>query len=167
MRDNAPTALRGPWQAVLIGNDFRPITLDETGPYLQIEIRVARGSAVPVDGVLPGAHDDRDVLYQRDWFDDAADLAMRWEQAQAVAEMLNLAADTPPWHMVDFRLSGWTIQHPLSCRMNTESLFTCRFNTVLRSLSGPPAVLGVFRCEIGDDGGLQVYADDPAAGGAA
>lgn len=157
-------ALRGPWEALLIGNDTQLISLDEAGPYLWIEIRVARGSALPISGILSGPYDEADVLYLRDGFANQADLAMRWEQAQAIAKMMNLAADTPPWHLVEFREKDFTIQHPLGCRLDGQALFACPFNTVLRNLAGPPEVMGIHRCEIGADGTLQVYADAPAGG---
>lgn len=56
-------------------------------------------------------------------------------------------------HLIEFREDGWTIQHPVRCRPN---LFACRVNRVsAEQVDGPPASgLGVYECDVDDDGTL-------------
>lgn len=95
-------AIRGPWVAVL-SDQYGEETelgefLDEGNFEFQPEIRVVRRAAVPVDGHLPASYTNDDLLYKiddLDQVDDAAELAMCWEQARAVAAGLNIVAHTP------------------------------------------------------------------------
>jgi hypothetical protein len=91
-------ALRGPWVAILTDNYGWPRTVDdfEEGGNDIPEIAVVRGSAAPNGpaGIYcrPGSYQSDDLLYEIDCFDDRDELAMRWEQAQAVADALNALA---------------------------------------------------------------------------
>lgn len=65
-------------------------------------------------------------------------------------------------HVIEFRADGWTIQHPLACRLNGQ-LFDCPVNQVagvdLRALDGPPAPPGQYECDINDLGDRLLIGD--------
>lgn len=52
-------------------------------------------------------------------------------------------------HVAEFRADGWTIQHPLTCRLSGKSLFECPFNRSLE-LSRIPA-FGCFQITLEDE----------------
>lgn len=90
--------LRGPWKAFLVTDDGGKVfsSLTDVPNHADAAVAVLRGEAlavacagsIPDDSVLP----DLDVLYTvtpdyaENW---AAELPVRWSQAQAVAEALN------------------------------------------------------------------------------
>lgn len=39
-------------------------------------------------------------------------------------------------HLIDLREGGWTIQHPISCRLALGGLFSCPYNRAARQI-GP------------------------------
>lgn len=71
--------------------------------------------------------------------------------AALVAEVERLRAilgDDDPRHIIEFRATGWTIGHPLSCR---SDLFACEVNRAAeRDLVEAPEVLGRFYCDVRD-----------------
>lgn len=153
-------AVRGPWTAVLARDGGTLFDIADLGPHDRVKISVVRRSAAPVDGYAPGSYATEDVLYSCDDFDNDDEVAVRWVQAQRVAELLN-ADDSPPWHLIEFRGDGWTIQHPLACK---PDLFACRYNRLTSSMGPPPIGFGVYRCDVDDDGRLKVGdRHDPAA----
>lgn len=58
-----------------------------------------------------------------------------------------------PYHVLDVRENGWTLKHPLSCR---PRLFDCPVNVACEQLDGPPAEVGRWAVDVGEDGGLLV-----------
>jgi len=65
--------------------------------------------------------------------------------ARAVLDALAAAgrlapADDDARHIIQFREDGWTIKHPLSCRLG--DLFGCRVNLAAEDLDGPPVPPG-------------------------
>jgi hypothetical protein len=56
-------------------------------------------------------------------------------------------------HVIDLRVDGWTIKHPLTCRPN---LFNCPANSAARGLADSPAVPGRYVCELDDTGQLVI-----------
>lgn len=63
--------------------------------------------------------------------------------------------DDGPRHIIEFRPDGWTIKHPLSCRIG--DLFGCRVNLAAEDLDGPPVPPGRYEASVSDiDGRLQI-----------
>lgn len=64
-------------------------------------------------------------------------------------------------HVVEFRDSGWSMQHPLACRPN---LLDCEIHSVVShdmdKATGPPAPLGRYYVRIEE--GEPVYTSVPA-----
>lgn len=85
--------LRGPWLAILAEENRRTYTdLADVPDDREVAVMVVRGTAGPVDGVVPEEADDLDVLLLAtpdDFSDWVTELQARWEQAQGVAEALN------------------------------------------------------------------------------
>lgn len=166
--DQIAEALRGPWHAVLSGpghvrlTDPDPASVPGPGRSAPVaQIAVVRGPTVPAIGEpLPIAFAARDLYYAIAWFRDAADVASRWAQAQHAAALLNLAATAPPWHLIELRDTGWTIEHPLSCRLRSGGLFACPFNQVARITGPARGARGVYRCDLDAAGHLVLL--DPA-----
>ncbi|MEU4781050.1 DUF6085 family protein [Micromonospora sp. NPDC023633] len=78
-------------------------------------------------------------------------------------------ADDDPRHVIQFRADGWTIKHPLACRLG--DLFGCAVNQAAEDLDGPPVPPGRYVVTVdGIDGRLRVgesvdeQAVAPAAG---
>ena len=60
-----------------------------------------------------------------------------------------------PRHIIEFRASGWTLKHPLSCRHG--DLWGCAVNRAAEEMDGPPAELGRYAVHVdGIDGRLWV-----------
>ncbi|KKL72425.1 hypothetical protein LCGC14_1134560 [marine sediment metagenome] len=60
-------------------------------------------------------------------------------------------------HVLEFRKSGWAIEHPVECR--SGSLLDCRFNFLCEEMGGPPEEgLGRYKAAIGADGTLILAA---------
>jgi hypothetical protein len=92
--------LRGPWKAFLATEDGDQIftSLADVPDGVEVAVAVLRGETLTaaLGGEIPDGDDDElDVLYvvtpddTEDW---PAQLPVRWEQAQAVAEALNARA---------------------------------------------------------------------------
>lgn len=78
-------------------------------------------------------------------------MALCREEAEAAfTALLELG---PSEHVVKFTKDGWTMQHPLSERLD-GSLFDCPWNDRLIALNGPPEGLGMY--EVQWDDGHQV-----------
>jgi len=69
--------------------------------------------------------------------------------ALAVLDVLNISKN----HRIEFRADGWTIQHPLACR---DDMFGCPLNRAAEDLNGPPSDLGIYECQVGQDGCFEV-----------
>lgn len=95
------------WQAVLHDNYGNVWTVEdaveshdsERGFDFAMEVSIARGTAAPVDGRMPGTTDPGDTLCNWDEFDGENDdeltvFRRRWAQAQAMAAGLNAAEAT-------------------------------------------------------------------------
>ena len=114
---------------------------------------------------------DLDAIRQRyDWF--AANRVQLEESPGSVsaygaaASSMNCAQDVPallaevdrlravlaeddPRHVVEFRATGWTVSHPLSCK--SQDLFSCPVNRAAeRDLVEAPGALGRFYCDVRD-----------------
>nr|MDT0658058.1 DUF6085 family protein [Micromonospora sp. DSM 115978] len=70
-------------------------------------------------------------------------------------------------HIISFRPTGWTIQHPMACRARGD-LFDCQLNRVAETeLTEPPAgLLGQFEITLSDLGD-RLLIGDPVDGWAA
>jgi hypothetical protein len=77
--------LRGPWRAQLLDNGSRETAIVEDAR----AVRVARGDGLKSLIAYPTSALRNGVLYEIQYFDDEAELRARWEQATAVAELLN------------------------------------------------------------------------------
>jgi transcriptional regulator with XRE-family HTH domain len=95
----------GRWVAVLSDNLGFVYDDAEDASDGVTNVSVVRGTAAPVDkgrGLrMPGSYHSGDVLYRLDDLDmddedDTTSLVARWEQAQAVAALLNLLSDATP-----------------------------------------------------------------------
>ncbi|MEU8264453.1 DUF6085 family protein [Micromonospora sp. NPDC048999] len=63
--------------------------------------------------------------------------------------------DDDPRHIIDLRADGWTIKHPLSCRLG--DLFGCPVNLAAEGLDGPPAPPGRYAVSVDSiDGQLRI-----------
>lgn len=73
----------------------------------------------------------------------------------ALAAAGRLAPADDPRHIIQFREDGWTIKHPLTCRIG--DLFGCRVNLAAEDLDGPPVPPGRYEASVSDiDGRLQI-----------
>ncbi|MFI7072071.1 DUF6085 family protein [Micromonospora sediminicola] len=64
-------------------------------------------------------------------------------------------ADDDPRHIIELRADGWTLKHPLSCRLG--DLFGCRVNEAAEELDGPPGAPGRYAVTVDSiDGRLRV-----------
>lgn len=76
-----------------------------------------------------------------------------------VARLLALAilaeVDGDPGHVIDLRVDGWTIQHPLSCRPN---LFACPVNRAAENdlTDCPSQAPGRYVCALDDAGRIEI-----------
>jgi hypothetical protein len=59
-------------------------------------------------------------------------------------------------HVIDLRPGGWTMQHPLTCRLSGD-LFSCPYNQAAEGL-GPMDRLGRYVCHLADG---RVMIGDP------
>jgi hypothetical protein len=91
--------LQGPWLAVLAEESRRTYTdLADLPDDRDVAVMVVRGTAEPVDGVVPEEAADLDVLLLAtpdDFSDWVTELPARWEQAQGVAQALNALPGQP------------------------------------------------------------------------
>ena len=63
--------------------------------------------------------------------------------------------DDDPRHIIEFRPDGWTLKHPLSCRLG--DLFGCRVNEAAEDLDDPPAEPGRYAVTVDSiDGQLRI-----------
>lgn len=163
------TAIAGPWAAILV-DDYGRCRDFEQGIWADsVRILVVRGSALPVDtGAgdyrMPSDCDLSDILYRVgiELMHEDDVLPQRWEQAQAVAQALNLLAADVPQHLMEIRVDGWTLQHPLACRPN---LWDCEVNRAMDARDIPAGLRpAVYVCEL-VDGELTIGDQVEAIGG--
>lgn len=83
---------------------------------------------------------------------------------ELLLQMLAEGAPADEPHLVDFRADGWTMQHPLRCRLG--DLFACPYSTAAAAqISGPPSAgPGVYAVELDDADRLTFGATRVAAG---
>lgn len=89
-----PNSLRGPWTAVLYGQHQQVWDGIEAVPLGTVaNLAVVKGTAAPVNGVMPSTWNNCDDLYRHYGIElddaDHDELAVRWQQAQRVALLLN------------------------------------------------------------------------------
>lgn len=79
-----------------------------------------------------------------------ASLMQQLEEARSEVQRLRtVLAEDDPRHVVEFRATGWTISHPLSCK--SRDLFACPVNRAAeRDLVEVPEALGRFYCDVRD-----------------
>ena len=86
-----------------------------------------------------------------------ASLMQQLEEARSEVQRLRaVLAEDDPRHVVEFRATGWTISHPLSCK--SRDLFACPVNRAAeRDLVEVPEALGRCSCDV--RGGQFVVTD--------
>jgi hypothetical protein len=110
-------------------------------PYTDEDVAVVAEAMLTRDGRLPPRTENRGMARR---VLDALAATGRW-----------VRVDPEEPHLVEFRESGWTIQHPPRCRPN---LFNCQVNRVAeRTIAGSPAGgTGIYECRVRDDGVLVI-----------
>jgi hypothetical protein len=105
----------------------------------------------------PGAYLNRENDTVARW--GARAVAASLDKILAAGGLTAVASDDGQ-HRIELRPDGWTIKHPLACR---PDLFDCPVNRAAEvDLTEPPAVHGVFRCELDLTGQLRIWHDDNA-----
>ncbi len=74
---------------------------------------------------------------------------------QALSDDGRIIPANDPRHIIEFRATGWTLKHPLSCRHG--DLWGCAVNRAAEEMDGPPAEPGRYAVHVdGIDGRLWV-----------
>jgi hypothetical protein len=90
-----------------------------------------------------------------DWPGCHEDLTVEGRYGRYAAAALAVINDDHE-HMIELRPGGWTMQHPLSCRLSGE-LFACPYHQAAQGL-GPMDQLGRYVCRLVDG---RVLIGDP------
>lgn len=85
---------------------------------------------------------------------DAAVRAVREDVKRHLADLADVVAARPTFHVIDFAAHGWTIMHPLiGCGLN---LFDCPVNEAAERGLERPDRYARFRCDVDAEGRLVV-----------
>ncbi len=90
-----------------------------------------------------------------------------WDEHMAEVALAALSAagrlapvDDDPRHIIELRADGWTMQHPLACRLS-GNLFDCPVNRAVeqQATAEPATGLGRYACWLHEDDGQMMLGD--------